>query len=115
MNREKAKKMAQSRDCHCIKGKDRDNNYNECIDKIFDYFETNPLEATGYKDLAFCPIINKGVTKMNKDKIMAALALLNSMVLGKEDHTEGSLKIYKEAVYELNNEDKTEYPPLENR
>jgi len=51
MNREKAKKMAQSRDCHCIKGKDRDSNYNECIDKIFDYFETSPLEATGYKDL----------------------------------------------------------------
>ena len=45
MNREKAKKMAQSRDCHCIKGKDRDSNYNECIDKIFDYFETSPNEA----------------------------------------------------------------------
>jgi hypothetical protein len=31
--------MARSRDCHCIKGKDRDNNYNECIDKIFDWHE----------------------------------------------------------------------------
>jgi len=39
MNRNQAKKMAMSRDCSCIKGKDRDNNYNECIDKIFDYFE----------------------------------------------------------------------------
>lgn len=39
MTRDEAKKLAKSRDCHCIKGKDRDNNYNECIDKIFDYFE----------------------------------------------------------------------------
>lgn len=36
MTREEAKKMAQSRDCHCVKGKDRDTNYAECIDKIFD-------------------------------------------------------------------------------
>ena len=39
MKREEAKKMAISRDCHCIKGKNRDNNYNECIDKVFDFFE----------------------------------------------------------------------------
>ena len=38
---------------------------------------------------------------MDKAKVTAALALLNSMVLGKEDHTEGSMKIYKEALYEV--------------
>ena len=43
MTRKEAKKMAQSRDCHCIEGKDRDNNYNECIDKVFDYFESNKI------------------------------------------------------------------------
>ena len=40
MTREEAKKMAQSRDCHCINGKDRDTNYNSCIDKIFDWHES---------------------------------------------------------------------------
>lgn len=40
MTRKEAKEMAHSRDCHCIKGKERDNNYNECIDNIFDYFES---------------------------------------------------------------------------
>lgn len=40
MKIEEAKKMAMSRDCHCIKGKDRDNNYISCIDKVFDYFES---------------------------------------------------------------------------
>lgn len=39
MDREEAKKMAQSRDCHCVKGEDRDNNYNECIDAVFDWHE----------------------------------------------------------------------------
>ena len=39
MNRKQAKQMAQSRDCHCIQGIDRDNNYVECVDKIFDFFE----------------------------------------------------------------------------
>jgi 5-methylcytosine-specific restriction endonuclease McrA len=39
ISKEKAKKMAQSRDCSCIKGKDRDNNYNECIDKIYKSFK----------------------------------------------------------------------------
>jgi len=37
MTRKEAKKMAQSRDCSCVKGKDRDNNYAECIDKVFDW------------------------------------------------------------------------------
>lgn len=36
MNRELAKKKAQSRDCKCVKGKDRDNNYNSVIDEIFE-------------------------------------------------------------------------------
>jgi hypothetical protein len=39
MTREEAKKLAMSRDCNCILGRDRDNNYNECVDKIFNYFE----------------------------------------------------------------------------
>jgi hypothetical protein len=40
MNREQAKQMAVSRDCHCIEGNNRDNNFNEAIDKVFDYFES---------------------------------------------------------------------------
>ena len=40
MNRKLAKKMAQSRDCSCVSGKDRDNNYNSVIDKIFDWHES---------------------------------------------------------------------------
>lgn len=40
MTRDQAKKMAQSRDCSCVNGKDRDNNYNQCIDKIFDWHES---------------------------------------------------------------------------
>ena len=39
MNRKKAKKKAQSRDCSCVLGKDRDNNYNSVIDKVFDDHE----------------------------------------------------------------------------
>jgi hypothetical protein len=39
MTRKEAKKMARSRDCSCVKGKDRDNNYDECIDKVFDWHE----------------------------------------------------------------------------
>lgn len=39
MNRELAKKKAMSRDCHCVKGKDRDNNYDAVIDEIFDWHE----------------------------------------------------------------------------
>ena len=39
MTRKEAKKMAQSRDCSCVKGKDRDNNYADCIDKVFDWHE----------------------------------------------------------------------------
>ena len=40
MKREEVKKMALSRDCHCVLGKDRDTNFNEVIDKVFDYFES---------------------------------------------------------------------------
>jgi len=39
MSRKDAKKLACSRDCSCVKGKERDNNYNECVDKIYDYFD----------------------------------------------------------------------------
>ncbi len=37
MNRELAKIKAMSRDCHCVKGRDRDTNYNSIIDEIFDW------------------------------------------------------------------------------
>ena len=33
--------MARSRDCQCVAGQDRDTNYNECIDKIFNQFESD--------------------------------------------------------------------------
>jgi len=39
MDRDYAKQKARSRDCSCINGKDRDNNFNEVIDEVFDYFE----------------------------------------------------------------------------
>lgn len=46
MNRELAKKKAQSRDCHCVKGKDRDNNYDAVIDEIFDWHEKEVKNLT---------------------------------------------------------------------
>ena len=45
MNREQAKELAQSRDCSCVKGKDRDTNFNLIIDTIFDNIEE---EDNGY-------------------------------------------------------------------
>ena len=36
LTREEAKQKAISRNCSCILGKDRDNNYNEVIDEIYD-------------------------------------------------------------------------------
>lgn len=39
MTRVYAKRLARSRNCKCVKGVNRDNNYNECIDAIFDHFE----------------------------------------------------------------------------
>ena len=39
MTRQEAKNKAMSRDCHCVKGKDRDNNYNSIIDELFDWHE----------------------------------------------------------------------------
>lgn len=39
ITRQMAKEMAKSRDCQCVLGKDRDTNYNDVIDKIYDYFE----------------------------------------------------------------------------
>jgi len=35
LSREEAKQKAVSRDCSCILGKDRDNNYNEVIDEVY--------------------------------------------------------------------------------
>jgi len=39
ITREQAKERAQSRDCSCVQGKDRDNNYNEVIDEVFDFID----------------------------------------------------------------------------
>lgn len=39
ITREMAHEMCLSRDCNCVAGKDRDSNYHETIDKIFDQFE----------------------------------------------------------------------------
>jgi len=46
MNREIAKGKAQSRDCHCVKGKDRDNNYDAVIDEVFDWHEKEVKNLT---------------------------------------------------------------------
>lgn len=39
LTREVAKKRAMSRNCKCVAGKDRDSNFNETIDEVFDFFE----------------------------------------------------------------------------
>ena len=39
ITRNMAKEMAKSRDCHCVLGKDRDSNFDQVIDKIYDHFE----------------------------------------------------------------------------
>ena len=39
MTRKEAHKECLSRDCSCVLGKDRDSNYHEIIDKIYDDFE----------------------------------------------------------------------------
>jgi hypothetical protein len=39
ITRQEAKEMARSRDCHCVLGKDRDTNFDQVIDKIYDNFE----------------------------------------------------------------------------
>lgn len=39
ITRKMAKEMAKSRDCHCVLGKDRDNNFDSVIDQIYDHFE----------------------------------------------------------------------------
>ena len=56
MNRELAKKKAMSRDCHCVKGKDRDNNYNSIIDEIFDWHESEvkKLSIHGVSKSFYC-------------------------------------------------------------
>jgi predicted SprT family Zn-dependent metalloprotease len=53
MEREEVKKMALSRDCHCVLGKDRDTNFNEVIDKVFDYFESE-LKKLRVTDVSIC-------------------------------------------------------------
>ena len=39
ITRQMAKEMARSRDCSCVLGKDRDTNFEQVIDKIYDHFE----------------------------------------------------------------------------
>ena len=39
MKRNQAKIKALSRDCNCVGGKNRDNNYNDIIDNVYDHFE----------------------------------------------------------------------------
>jgi hypothetical protein len=39
MTREQVKNKALSRDCNCVAGKDRDSNFNDVINELFDYFE----------------------------------------------------------------------------
>jgi len=46
INREIAKSKAQSRYCHCVKGKDRDNNYDSVIDEVFDLHEKEVKNLT---------------------------------------------------------------------
>lgn len=48
MNREQAKQLAASRDCSCIEGKNRDSNFNEVIDKVFDHFEAKEKMLMDY-------------------------------------------------------------------
>jgi hypothetical protein len=55
MNRKKAHKKCISRDCKCINGKDRDNNYHEIIDEIFYWVEKVKFESykNGYEQGRF--------------------------------------------------------------
>lgn len=50
MTREDAHIKCLSRDCKCVNGKDRDSNYHETIDKIFDYFENKTCENCRHKN-----------------------------------------------------------------
>lgn len=82
--------------------------------------EKIPLDALVRKNLGdIAHKINRR-SSMNKEKVTTALALLHSMVLGKEDHTEGSMRIYKDAMYEVQSNCEEgdskadEQPPLKN-
>tara|TARA_R110001632_G_scaffold46979_1_gene119102 strand:- start:712 stop:924 length:213 start_codon:yes stop_codon:yes gene_type:complete len=57
------KKKALSRDCRCIKGKDRDNNFNEVIDKIFDYFQKKINTTLNKKQIKISKKRNKKLKK----------------------------------------------------
>jgi len=48
MTREKADKDCLSRDCSCVLGKDRDCNYHEVIDKIYDDFDSQICSNCAY-------------------------------------------------------------------
>ena len=71
MSRKDAKKLACSRDCSCVKGKERDNNYNECVDKIYDYFD----------DKLKLYEIHSKLPKKLKKKLYTSLVILTQTVL----------------------------------
>jgi len=48
ITRQEAKTSALSRDRSCVTGKDRDSNFNEVIDKVFDYFEGKTCATCKY-------------------------------------------------------------------
>jgi len=51
MTREEAKRKAQSRDCSCVLGKDRDTNFNEVLDEVFDYVDSLKIVIETLKEL----------------------------------------------------------------
>lgn len=67
MNRETAKKMAISKDCHCVEGKNRDNNYNEVIDLIFNVME-NRIDSAYIIGVFNVSGINGTIKELNRLK-----------------------------------------------
>jgi hypothetical protein len=60
MTREQAHKECLSRDCRCVAGKDRDSNYHEVIDKIFDHFEY-VIEGKQMTEKLFSKVLKKDI------------------------------------------------------
>lgn len=50
MTKKEAHKECLSRDCSCVLGKDRDSNYHEIIDKIYDDFEKETAQLKKDRD-----------------------------------------------------------------
>lgn len=88
LTREEAKLKAMSRDCHCVNGKDRDNNFNEVIDEIFEAYEDElqKIHNSYYK-------MNKEYTKrMNEAYSDLSKDFANEVIKNKE------LQEYKEMI-----------------